>query len=1142
MFSTFAISRKRKQSKKHKRSRERERRRLQKVAVAAQDTAPTLFEPLEPRVLLSALVWTPGPDLPTPRTDAVAVVAPDNAVIVLGGQLGPDAPVAAQATDVPRLAENGTNWTLAHNINTTRNDLGAVRSGNDIFVIGGTNNAEGIDEVAWYDYANEDSQDVAKMAKVRYDFGYAVDGSGNAYAIGGIGVLEDAEIWSFAERYDSSADTWTDIAELPQALHGLSAIGDGGGGHIFVFGGSTTFNDSGIQSAAYSLDTTVANATWTAIAPMPIATRDSAVVMDDGGLIYVLGGMTSTGDATDAVQVYDPLTDSWTSQTVLPEPIYSHAAVYNAGGRIMVMGGFDATGAATDAVHKTQQLNIPETAPVFTSVAPTSTTPGDPYSYDANAVGNPDPTFSLFTAPAGMTIDATTGLVSWTPTVAQAGIDHNVTVRASSQAGDTDQAFMLTVVADAAPVITTAAVTTASHGSLYTYDVDVTGSPAPAFLLVVAPAGMTIDSDTGLISWQPNVTQFGDIDVTVRASNRAGDNDQAFVITGLVDTIPPTPASNLTTTFVGTTSADLVWDAATDNTGVVDHYNLYSVQRTPRRRFRPSRTFYVLEQENLTTTSTMVTGLTPLTLSKYVVRAVDELGNESMNSNVLEVNTESPPILRFSSSNLNVNGQVDVIANNALNLRIFSQANPTAMFSLVSVTGSTDPTTMSIDPVTGVVSWTPVAADVGVTSATFRATNTVEGVVVSTDIVVPINVISDAPVLSVQFLPGAGGNYTALAGSLFNAQVLNSSLTTTTYELLSGPGILDNLPNKMMIDANTGLISWTPDPNTPTDDGQQTVTVRGTNSAGIGDRTFGFYSYFTGDVTNIQVIDLAELHPTATWTAPTGPGSDQVDHYHITAVARWRAGRSRRSHSVSYDTVGTETSLLMTDLTTRAYSITITPVDAAGNNGLPHAPVAKFAPRPAFPVLSWTINDSTGFLNSAVIAGNPMTIVLTDRNTALPSTIELVSGPVGLTFDPTTNTAIWTPGAADVTQGYTKTNVIFRATNIIGSRESAVVFRVLFSGPVTNASAVRPSGTNYATVNWTAPTDNVTPIAGYKITRHWRWSGRRRSTTFTIQGNVTSTTVGLWPTGWVSHRGVTITPFDNNGNFGVSTYVPFVRV
>ena len=83
-----------------------------------------------------------------------------------------------------------------------------------------------------------------------------------------------------------------------------------------------------------------------------------------------------------------------------------------------------------------------------------------------------------------------------------------------------------------------------------------------------------------------------------------------------------------------------------------------------------------------------------------------------------------------------------------------------------------------------------------------------------------------------------------------------------------------------------------------------------------------------------------------------------------------------------------------------------------------------------------------------------------------------------------------------------------------------------------------PSTTRYgnnATARWDAPTDNVTPIAGYRITRSWTWSGRPRSVTWTVGGGVTSIAFGLIPTGAVSHKGITITPVDEHGNFGVST-------
>jgi len=53
--------------------------------------------------------------------------------------------------------------------------------------------------------------------------------------------------------------------------------------------------------------------------------------------------------------------------------------------------------------------------PRFTSIPPTQATQGQAYAYQAQATGMPVPTYSLDTAPPGMTVDASTGQLSWTP-------------------------------------------------------------------------------------------------------------------------------------------------------------------------------------------------------------------------------------------------------------------------------------------------------------------------------------------------------------------------------------------------------------------------------------------------------------------------------------------------------------------------------------------------------------------------------------------------------------------------------------------------------------------------------------------------------------------------------------------------------
>ena len=83
-------------------------------------------------------------------------------------------------------------------------------------------------------------------------------------------------------------------------------------------------------------------------------------------------------------------------------------------------------------------------APVITTTAPVTGFVDKVYTYDVDATGVPAPTYTLTTAPNGMTIDAGTGVISWTPAQNQTG-SHNIVVEATSASGTDTQAFAVTV-------------------------------------------------------------------------------------------------------------------------------------------------------------------------------------------------------------------------------------------------------------------------------------------------------------------------------------------------------------------------------------------------------------------------------------------------------------------------------------------------------------------------------------------------------------------------------------------------------------------------------------------------------------------------------------------------------------------------
>jgi lysophospholipase L1-like esterase len=195
--------------------------------------------------------------------------------------------------------------------------------------------------------------------------------------------------------------------------------------------------------------------------------------------------------------------------------------------RTLIMGS-GVTDPAADHRYKVGTLTVGAAgAPQITSTPVTTAIVGVAYSYDVNATDPNGDTlaYSLTQAPTGMTINATSGLIAWTPTASQTGAQA-ATVRATDTGGlFAAQSFSITVAAaSGAPQITSTPVTSATAGVAYSYDVNATdpNGDTLTYSLTQAPTGMTISSSTGLIAWTPTAGQTGSQAVTVRATDTGG--------------------------------------------------------------------------------------------------------------------------------------------------------------------------------------------------------------------------------------------------------------------------------------------------------------------------------------------------------------------------------------------------------------------------------------------------------------------------------------------------------------------------------------------------------------------------------------------------------------------------------------------
>lgn len=163
--------------------------------------------------------------------------------------------------------------------------------------------------------------------------------------------------------------------------------------------------------------------------------------------------------------------------------------------------------------------------PQIESLLPLAAMVSVPYTYQV-AANDPDGdplSYALSRPPAGMSI-TTNGLLSWTP-VTNGTFAVQITVD-DGRGGMDLQAYALAVFPyeNRAPEIISTPDMSAEPGQLYTYDVeaiDFNQDPL-TYTLNEAPAGMTINTNSGLIEWTPATNDLGGYRVEAEVSDPFG--------------------------------------------------------------------------------------------------------------------------------------------------------------------------------------------------------------------------------------------------------------------------------------------------------------------------------------------------------------------------------------------------------------------------------------------------------------------------------------------------------------------------------------------------------------------------------------------------------------------------------------------
>ena len=435
--------------------------------------------------------------------------------------------------------------------------------------------------------------------------------------------------------------------------------------------------------------------------------------------------------------------------------------------------------ASDEVIITVEDANCP---PELAPVGPQNVSEGSTLSFTLFATDVEGDTLT-YSAPAGLpsaaSLDTSTGAFSWTPGHTEAGTYEDIELQVSDGEDEDSEIISITVTDEnGPPVFGSIGDQTVNENDPLAFTVTATDPDAETVTLSATglPTGATFDTSTGAFAWTPTFSQVGTYPVRFEASAGAHSSDEEITITVTnVNRFPELGAIGNRSTNEGVELGFTISASDADlDTLVLSASNLPS-----GAQFDPATGAFTW-----TPTFSQAGSHT-----KVRFEATDGTDTDVEEITIAVENVNRVPVL----------GSVGDRSASEDSELTFTLAGTDADAETLTYSGSNLPSGSSVDPGTGVFSWTPTFDQAG----TYSNVGLVVGDGTDTDtetITITVSNVNRAPILA------AIGNRNANEGEelSFTLSGFDPDADGVTY---SG----SNLPQGATVNATTGVFSWTPD-------------------------------------------------------------------------------------------------------------------------------------------------------------------------------------------------------------------------------------------------------------------------------------------------------------------------------------------